>query len=469
MGTHAERRKVLRNIRNIGTVVALIGISATAMGTQAGATSSVSTSVFVAVNPERVLDTRFGIGGETEPLSGTITLSLDGVAGVPAGATAVSLNLTVDNATRSGWVSVRPSGSTSFVSSINFTPGQIVANQIMVGLSADGDISITNPIGSVDVILDVFGYFASAETLGAGDALSGPSGTPGPAGPAGVKGDTGPKGDTGATGAKGDTGAVGATGPAGATGAIGLTGAAGATGAVGPTGAIGLTGAVGPTGAAGPAGPTGATGLTGAVGPAGPTGATGLTGAVGATGPTGLTGAVGPTGPAGATGAAGPALMMASSADSRLSTDASGNAAYVALVPLQGAVASTPNTFTITGSTFNGASTPNGQVFPEAFTIRNIAFVADATSSVYSPVPVTLHAQIYVQPSGGAVAALVGASCDTAPIVPAASTILAGTEASCSSSGLSLSLAAFTRAWMVVSASTSAAVTLYFQVSTSVS
>lgn len=161
--------------------------------------------------------------------------------------------------------------------------------------------------------------------------------------------------------------------------------------------------------------------------------------------------------------------MMASSADSRLSTDALGNAGYVALLPLQGAVASTPTNFTVTGSTFNGASTPNGQVFPEAFTIRNIALVAGPTSPAAAASPVTLHAQIYVQPNGGVVSPLAGAACDTSALVPTGGAIFPGTEASCFGSGLSVVVAAHTRAWMVVSATTSTATTMYFQVSTSVS
>jgi hypothetical protein len=91
------------------------------------------------------------------------------------------------------------------VSNINFTAGQTVANQVNVGLSAAGDISITVAGAQADVVADLFGYYE-----------------PGPAGPPGPQGIQGPKGD------KGDQGIQGIQGIQGTQGIQGIQGAAGA-------------------------------------------------------------------------------------------------------------------------------------------------------------------------------------------------------------------------------------------------
>ena len=220
-----------RNIRRIvlATVLVGTGVSVSAFAASAAQEPTTTVSAFVPVAPQRVLDTRIGVGAKVAKLEGTMTLSLDGIAGIPVGATAVSLNATVEGGTSAGWVSVRPAGSTSLVSSLNFTAGQTIANHLVVGLSDDGDISITNATGSIDVVLDVFGYFVPT----AGTGTVGPQGDVGPQGPVGLTGAAGPTGDTGLTGPVGPVGPTGQTGPAGPQGDLGPAGPAGADGAGG--------------------------------------------------------------------------------------------------------------------------------------------------------------------------------------------------------------------------------------------
>lgn len=85
----------------------------------------------------------------------------------------------------------------------------------------------------------------------------GAAGATGSAGAAGATGSAGAAGATGPAGSDGSNGSAGATGPSGAAGATGSAGAAGATGSAGAAGATGSAGAAGATGSAGATGATG--------------------------------------------------------------------------------------------------------------------------------------------------------------------------------------------------------------------
>jgi hypothetical protein len=252
-----------------------------------GATAGVP-SAFTPITPVRVLDTRNSgqasfhlTQGETE------SWTVAGVNGIPGNATAIVMNITVVNVTVSSYLTLWPAGAANpGTSNINPAAGKNTTNVVVVQLGAGGAISIFNDLGSADIILDYFGYYA-ASPAGGPTGATGPTGTAGGTGATGATGVTG----TGATGATGPTGAVGPSGgPAGPTGAAGPTGSAGATGTTGPAGGAGATG---PTGVAGPSGAAGATGPTGGAGPtgsAGPTGAAGPTGTAGVFPVTGTTG-----------------------------------------------------------------------------------------------------------------------------------------------------------------------------------
>ncbi|MET9953589.1 FlgD immunoglobulin-like domain containing protein [Streptomyces sp. NPDC006339] len=116
---------------------------------------------FTAMQPFRALDTRFYLPTPPEKIGAgqTRTLWVGGQSIVPGNATAVVVNVTVTNPTASGYVSVYPYGAPRpAVSSVNFTAGQTVANLIVVPVK-DGQVTLYNHSGTVDVIADVFGYY----------------------------------------------------------------------------------------------------------------------------------------------------------------------------------------------------------------------------------------------------------------------------------------------------------------------
>ncbi|MFF4293262.1 hypothetical protein ACFY0N_06335 [Streptomyces vinaceus] len=121
-------------------------------------------SAFSAAGPVRLLDTRDGTGGRAGAVgpAGLVSLQVAGVAGVPAkGVTAVVLNVTVTNPTEAGHLIVHPHGvARPNVSNLNYTPGQTVANLVVVPV-VDGRVVFFNNTGSVDVIADLNGYFTS--------------------------------------------------------------------------------------------------------------------------------------------------------------------------------------------------------------------------------------------------------------------------------------------------------------------
>jgi hypothetical protein len=124
--------------------------------------STASGAHFTPLFPSRIKDTRNGPGtiGKVGPLS-TTTLAVWLAGGVPSGATAVILNVTVADATLESDLIVYPGDATQPVASdLNFLAGETVPNLVVVKLSATGTIKIYNPFGSTNVIVDVVGYFS---------------------------------------------------------------------------------------------------------------------------------------------------------------------------------------------------------------------------------------------------------------------------------------------------------------------
>ncbi|MEV7831238.1 hypothetical protein AB0P12_11510 [Streptomyces subrutilus] len=121
-------------------------------------------SAFSAAGPVRLLDTRDGTGARAGAVGpgGVVHLQVTGIAGVPAqGVTAVILNVTVTNPTEASHLIVHPHGiARPGVSNLNYTPGQTVANLVVVPV-VDGRVTFYNNSGSTDVIADLNGYFTS--------------------------------------------------------------------------------------------------------------------------------------------------------------------------------------------------------------------------------------------------------------------------------------------------------------------
>jgi hypothetical protein len=122
-----------------------------------------STGSLSTVGPVRVLDSRDGTGGFATPWGPgqTRPLVLAGANGVPADATAVILNLTATDATLGGYVTAWPAGQPQpTASNLNFGPGVVVPNLVIVELGAGGAVDLFNRFGQVDLVADLVGYVA---------------------------------------------------------------------------------------------------------------------------------------------------------------------------------------------------------------------------------------------------------------------------------------------------------------------
>lgn len=120
--------------------------------------------------PTRLVDTRKGLGAPKAqvPANGSIPVQIAGMDGeLPAsGITAVSLNVTVVNERSNGYLTVYPDGGTMpTASNLNFSPGQVIANAVIVPVGADGRIRVFNgSAGGADVVVDVVGYYSPENT-----------------------------------------------------------------------------------------------------------------------------------------------------------------------------------------------------------------------------------------------------------------------------------------------------------------
>jgi hypothetical protein len=115
--------------------------------------------------PIRVADTRRGSGqplaGQTVGPRGTLTVPVVTPAGLPAGAMAVAANVTVANTSASSFLTVFPNGQPPpLASDLNWVAGQVVPNLAITQIGSGGALAVFNNSGSVDVIVDVFGFWS---------------------------------------------------------------------------------------------------------------------------------------------------------------------------------------------------------------------------------------------------------------------------------------------------------------------
>ena len=142
---------------------------------QTTTTYTTSGSKFTAAGPTRILDTRKGLGApEAKVTDGhDIVVKVAGVGSIPSDATAVAINLTATDTVGNGFVTGEPSiSSVGTPSNLNFTAGQTVANNAILPVDANGDITLsvsgTTTSTAADLIGDVTGYFS----LTSGDGYS---------------------------------------------------------------------------------------------------------------------------------------------------------------------------------------------------------------------------------------------------------------------------------------------------------
>jgi Tol biopolymer transport system component len=142
-----------------------------------------SASTYVAVTPQRILDTREGLGAPKAKVEAgqRVTVQIRGLqtspTPVPADATAVVLNVTVTGTTAGTDIRAFPSsGSVPNASNINASAGQTVPNLVTVAIGdgPTGGVSLFNSGGSVNLIADIAGYYVPG-TGGSGFAAVEPS------------------------------------------------------------------------------------------------------------------------------------------------------------------------------------------------------------------------------------------------------------------------------------------------------
>jgi len=160
--------------------------------------------------PQRLLDTRSGPGA-LGPGS-TYDLQVSGRMGIPAlGVAAVILNVTAVSGTQMSYLTVYPAGNpVPLASNVNFPAGRDLPNRVMAKLGSGGQVTIVNSQGSVNVVVDVAGYFTDGSDPAATGLLYSPLN------PARLL-------DTRTSGSLGPLGTVDVAIPAGAAAALNVT------------------------------------------------------------------------------------------------------------------------------------------------------------------------------------------------------------------------------------------------------
>ncbi|MFL6125992.1 hypothetical protein [Actinophytocola sp.] len=145
---------------------------------------------FTPLPPDRALDTR-ATGG---PLAAGTSRTVDLTGRIPASATAVTVNLTATNPTATTFVTAWPAGTTRpTASSLNVAAGDTRPNLVTVAVGADRKVSLYNHLGSVDLLVDLTGFytpdygaaFLPTNPTRVLDTRDGTGGTAGPLGPGG--------------------------------------------------------------------------------------------------------------------------------------------------------------------------------------------------------------------------------------------------------------------------------------------
>ena len=121
------------------------------------------------LTPARLLDTLSGeatadgqYAGIGQAAAGSVTrLHVAGRGGIPTGATAAIVNLTIVGPAGPGYATIYPCTPTPpNASNINYGPGAVVANGALAKLDAGGDVCIFT-LAAADIIVDANGYLTA--------------------------------------------------------------------------------------------------------------------------------------------------------------------------------------------------------------------------------------------------------------------------------------------------------------------
>jgi len=149
--------KLLNRSANTDAVVDVVGYFAVAGSSGDG---------YAPISPARVLDTRSTIGGHQRRMqpNETITVPIAPASGtgvVPAGASAVVVNLTALTESHNGYLMAYPS-TPSGTSVMDYRTMVSRSNLAVIALAPDGSFKLQNRVAYTDAIVDVVGYFDSS-------------------------------------------------------------------------------------------------------------------------------------------------------------------------------------------------------------------------------------------------------------------------------------------------------------------
>jgi hypothetical protein len=158
---------VITKLGDSGKASVQIGVGSTALlvdvaGYYTDASTDTVGGSFVALTPQRIYDTRTGLGGRSTPLGAgaTTTVQVTGQGGIPTtGVSAVVVNVGVASQTSSGWLTTwSGTGTLPGISTLTYATGIAAGAMAQVAVSPSGAISVYSS-GSTHLIVDVEGYY----------------------------------------------------------------------------------------------------------------------------------------------------------------------------------------------------------------------------------------------------------------------------------------------------------------------
>lgn len=160
----------------IGAAIA-VSIGAAGVGGYNLVNAEISTGdrpVFVSITPCRLTDTRPGdltVGPKTSPMGPAEVLTITahgsngkctGASAIPTDAVALSMNVTALGASSQTFLTFWGDGANPGTANLNPSPGQPpTPNAVNTPLTTAGAFNVFNERGSVNVVIDVNGYYAS--------------------------------------------------------------------------------------------------------------------------------------------------------------------------------------------------------------------------------------------------------------------------------------------------------------------
>lgn len=156
--------------RRVGLLVAVaiatiaLLLTSTEHQTVTAGSGSSAPSALTAITPCRLADTRLEPSLWIDPT--LIRVAVSGRCGVPQGATAAAITVTITRPIGVGYVTAYPTGTDMpLASTINFAQAETRANGALIRLETNGSIDAYTSMRT-DIIIDVTGYFTPAPSSG---------------------------------------------------------------------------------------------------------------------------------------------------------------------------------------------------------------------------------------------------------------------------------------------------------------